>query len=181
MSFYRRRLPHWYPEGRPLFLTWHLHGSLPHGRYPPPQKCSSGRAFVWVDRYLDTAPTGPKFLRHEKIAQLVVESFSKGEQLGHYRLHAWVVLANHVHVLLTPLVHPSRLTASLKGATARQANQLLGRTGQPFWQAECYDRWVRSDQEFQRICSYIENNPVKAGLVAEPSHFPWSSATKRPA
>ena len=43
---------------------------------------------------------------------------------------------------------------------------MLGRTGQPFWQAESYDHSVRDDRESDRIKAYIENNPVKAGLVA---------------
>jgi hypothetical protein len=47
MSFHRRRLPHWQPSGRSLFLTWHLHGSLPRNRFPPPGSLSAGRAFVW--------------------------------------------------------------------------------------------------------------------------------------
>ena len=140
MSFHRRRLPHWYPDGRALFITWHLQGSLPQGRYPPPNKASSGEAFVWMDRYLDTARTGPMFLRQPAVAQIVVDSLYRGEQLGHYELHAWVVLANHVHTLLTPKVDPGRLIGALKGATARRANALLGRTGRAFWQAECYDR-----------------------------------------
>jgi putative transposase len=67
----------------------------------------------------------------------------------------------------------------LKGVTARQANKLLGRTGEAFWQAECYDRWIRNEEEFRRVWAYIENNPVKAGLVAEPTAFRWSSARMR--
>jgi len=50
-----------------------------------------------------------------------------------------------------------------EGATARQANLILGRTGETFWQAESYDHWVRDASEWRRIASYIENNPVKAG------------------
>ena len=49
------------PEGKWLFVTWHLHGSSPHGRYPPPGGPSAGKAFVWMDRYLDQAATGPDF------------------------------------------------------------------------------------------------------------------------
>lgn len=80
-------------------------------------------------------------------------------------------MANHVHVLLTPRIEPSRLIASLKGALARAANKLLGRTGEPFWQAERYARWVRDEAEFHRICFYIEENPVKAGLVSDAASF----------
>ena len=76
-------------------------------------------------------------------------------------------MANHVHVLLLPRIPPSRLLKSLKGYTAYQANRLLGRTGEPFWQRESYDHWVRSQEEWPRIAAYIENNPVKAGVVSQ--------------
>jgi putative transposase len=171
-------LPHWYPDGKALFLTWHLHGSLPHALYLPPGKASSGQAFVWMDRYLDTTRKGPMYLRMEPIAQIVRDSLETGERLGHYQLHAWVVMANHVHVLVTPKINPARLIASLKGTTARAANKLLGRTGEPFWQAECYDHWVRNEDEFRSIWSYIEENPIKAGFVIDASAFRWSSACR---
>lgn len=119
------------------------------------------------------------FLRMDRIAQLVKESLETGERFGHYRLHAWVVMANHVHALLTPEIDPTRLIASLKGTTARAANKVLGRTGEPFWQAECYDRSVRDEDEFRRICTYIEENPVKARVVTNASAFPGRAHTKR--
>ena len=52
----------------------------------------------------------------------------------------------------------------------------LGRTGETFWQAESYDHWVRDDREWKRIHAYIEENPVKAGLVQRASDYRWSSA-----
>src|ERR1700680_4232718 len=85
-------------------------------------------------------------------------------------------MSNHVHLLIDPRIDPSQLMRSLKGATAREANKVLGRTGEPFWQKESYDRWVRDEAEFERIRAYIENNPVKAGVVKSPEEFPWSSA-----
>ena len=68
----------------------------------------------------------------------------------------------------------------MKGFTPYQANRILGFTGKPFWQHEGYDHLVRSDEEFGRIRRYIENNPVSAGLAAEPEAFEWSSAHKSP-
>jgi REP element-mobilizing transposase RayT len=62
-------------------------------------------------------------------------------------------IADIIHVLLLPKVSPSRLLQSLKGATARQANLLLGRTGETFWQAESYDHWVRDESEWDRIAA----------------------------
>jgi putative transposase len=91
-------------------------------------------------------------------------------------MKAFAVMANHVHVLLLPSVPPSRLLKSLKGLTVRAANRLLGRTGEPFWQRESYDHWVRDADQFQRITAYIENNPVKAGMAARAEDYAWSSA-----
>ena len=177
MSETRRRLPHIYPEGKWLFVTWRLQGSLPHDRYPPPG-LRAGEAFVWMDRYLDTTRIGPMYLRREDIAQIVVNSLRRGVELAHYDLRAWVIMANHVHALLLPKVSPARLLGALKGTTAREANLVLGRTGQTFWQAESYGHWVRDACEFDKIVAYIENNPVKAGFVARREDYLWSSAAK---
>ena len=171
-----RRLPHFYPEDRWLFLTWHLHGSVPASALPPPRKASSGEVFVWIDRYLDTARTGPMSLRRDDIAEIVTASLFRGVELGHYHLGAFVLMANHVHVLLKPLVSANKLLKALKGSTAREANRLLGRTGEQFWQRESYDHWVRNEAEFRRIAQYIERNPVKAGLVHCVEDYRWSSA-----
>jgi putative transposase len=116
------------------------------------------------------------FLKQEAVARVVVDSLFKGVEFGHYRLTAFAIMANHVHVLLLPIVAPSRLLKSLKGHTAREANRLLGRTGEPFWQRESYDHWVRNADEFRKISAYIENNPVKAGLAAMAEDYAWSSA-----
>ncbi len=132
-----------------------------------------------MDRFLDLAHSGPVFLRQEAIAGLVVDSLFKGVELGHYELASFAVMANHVHVLLLPLIPPSALLKSLKGHTAREANRLLGRIGEPFWQRESYDHCVRDSLEFARIAAYIENNPVKAGLVQRAEDYEWSSATPR--
>jgi len=164
------------PEGAALFLTWHLHGSMPASLLPPPGPLSPGQAFVWLDRRLDTLRDGPLYLRRPDIARIVVDSIHKGVELEHYELSAYVVMANHVHLLIRPQIAPDRLLKSLKGATAREANGLLGRTGEPFWQKESYDHWVRNSAEFEKIRAYIENNPVKAGLVQSPGDFRWSSA-----
>ena len=173
----RRRLPHVYREGAPLFITWHLHGSVPANLRPPGAGLSAGEAFVWLDRRLDTSRSGPLYLRQPEVAQIVVNSIHRGVELEHYKLFAWVILPNHVHLLIQPLIAPSILLKSLKGSTAREANRMLGRIGEPFWQKESYDHWVRNGEELQRIRNYIEVNPVKAGLVCAPHEWPWSSAS----
>jgi putative transposase len=178
VNLHRRRLPHFYILDQPLFLTWRLHGSLPPNRFFP-SDISAGRAFVAMDRLLDRARSGPLHLRRADIAQLLVDSMRyRQEELKQFQLHSYVIMANHVHVLITPRVEVSELMRSLKRFTARKANQILGLTGQPFWQDESYDHLVRDGAEFRRIAEYIEMNPVKAGLVTAPEEFRWSSAGK---
>jgi len=118
------------------------------------------------------------YLAQEPIARLLVASLQRGVLLNHYELGAWAIMANHVHVLLLPRISPSRLLCSMKGATAREANRILGRTGEAFWQAESYDHWVRDESEWRKIANYIEDNPVKAGLVARAEDYLWSSAAQ---
>lgn len=84
-------------------------------------------------------------------------------------------MPNHVHLLLTFRTDPSVALRKLKGTSARVANQVLGLTGQPFWQEESYDRLVRGPEEFARIENYILQNPVKAGLARSPEEYRWSS------
>jgi putative transposase len=176
MTFHTRRLPHYHAIGQAMFLTWRLHGSLPKGRTFP-SATTSGEAFLAMDRILDQAITGPLYLRQPEIARMIVEAIHyRDGPLPHYHLHHFVVMANHVHLLITPRLPVSKLMQSLKRFTARESNKILGHTGQPFWQDESYDRVVRDETEFRRIARYIETNPVKAGIAVTPEEFPWSSA-----
>jgi putative transposase len=177
MNFYRRRLPHIDAPARPVFLTWRLHDSLPPHRVFPADAMSSGAAFAAMDRLLDETRTGAFYLRQPAIADMVVEAIHyNGSNLRHYLLHAFVVMPNHVHLLCTPAVELQKLTRSLKGITAKRANAILALTGKPFCQEESYDRLVRNGTEFDSIRNYIEQNPVRAGLVNVASEYAWSSA-----
>jgi len=132
-----------------------------------------------MDSMLDEARTGPVYLRRPEIAQIVLNALRYGqEKMGLYERHAWVVMPNHVHLLITPFAEPSIITQSLKRFTARAANRFLGLTGQPFWQDESYDRLVRNQDEFRRIIAYIQANPVRAGLATDAASFLWSSAAE---
>jgi REP element-mobilizing transposase RayT len=177
VTFHHRRLPHLYCGDQPVFVTWRLYGSLPSGRVFHDSDISSGRAFAALDRLLDGGRTGPLHLRDRAIADMVVDVLRyMADVQRRYILHAFVVMPNHVHILVSPLVSLPRLTKALKGYTAKRANQMLGLTGSPFWQEESYDRLVRDAAEGERIRSYIELNPVRAGLVREAGGYRWSSA-----
>jgi REP element-mobilizing transposase RayT len=178
---YRRNLPHWLPEGRTIFLTWRLFGSLPTSLLKVRAKAANltaGERFRAVDTALDRMVEGPFWLKDPAIASCVVEALRKGEsELNRYKLLAYVVMPNHVHALLTPKVEVSKLMDGLKGSTARAANRILNRAGKPFWQDESFDHWLRRNESFPRFISYIERNPVAAKLVTKPEDWPWSSAS----
>ena len=212
---YKRNLPHWQPPGANIFLTWNLEGALPKAvrerladyrklldkEIARKEESNDDRMlrhykqqFAFYDAILDKAEEGPLWLKEERIANLVQETLLQ-KYAALYTLWAYVVMANHVHLLLQPkvlsektdkagltnkdYVKLSKIMQSIKGYSSLEANKLLERTGKTFWQAESYDHWSRDAAEFNRIVKYIENNPVKAGLVEKPEDWPWSSAAER--
>src|SRR6185436_14134317 len=118
---------------------------------------SAVRAFVALDREVDKAAFGPVWLRDPRVARVVADALSYGETgRQFYELRAWVIMPNHVHVLLRPKTSMPAITRWLKGSTARQANLILGRTRQAFWQDESFDHRVRDEVELERIVRYVE-------------------------
>jgi putative DNA methylase len=133
-----------------------------------------------MDQLLDSARTGCFYLRQPEIANATIDTIRhSAEELKRFQLHAFVIMPNHAHMLVTPRVPLPELTRTVKSYSAKQANQILGLTGQPFWQEESYDHLVRNQREFERIKLYVENNPVRAGLVCQPEDYPWSSGYAR--
>jgi len=147
---------------------------MPAERSFPPAT-TAGQAFVAMDRILDNTRTGPFYLRIPEIAAMVVDAIHFREQRD-YQLHSYVVMPNHVHLLITPAREVCKVMQSLKRFTAREGNKILGLTGKPFWQDESFDRLVRDSKEFEKITDYIEMNPVTAGLAGSPEEFRWSSS-----
>lgn len=171
---YVRKLPHWLPADAWVFITWRLAGSEP--RLPGTRGLTDGQIFALRDYEADRAATGPIWLTDARIAGLVREKIiSLAEQF--YKLSAWVIMANHVHMVILPGIPLRNIMQKLKGGTGYAANQILGRIGR-FWKDESYDHWIRSEDEFNRIIHYVERNPVKAGLVDSIEHGQWSSACR---
>jgi len=130
-----------------------------------------------LDREIDRAAVGPTWRRDSQVAKCVVNTLAqRASEPRHHYLRSYVVMPNHVHMLITPVVPIARLMAGIKGFSARHCDQILGRIDKHFWQPESYDHWVRNTQEYQRICRYIENNPVAAGLAVWAEDWRWSSA-----
>ncbi len=202
----RGYLPHVKREGCSYFVTFRLADSLPKDvlfkvkrkraeslarlevEEPGFQKSGAGTSasqelrrierdyFRGMEQYLDKG-SGACYLRRAEIARLlaVALTFFEGKR---YLLKSWFVIPTHVHLVIWPMPNHtlSTLLRSWKTYTGREANKLLSRPGQPFWQPESYDHWIRNEVEHEQCCRYVINNPVKAGLCKTPSEWQWSSA-----
>ena len=190
----RGYLPHVKREGASYFVTFRLLDSLPREvllglKQRQAEKLrrlgdgnQSARDEIdlefqrQIERYLDRG-AGECHLKRPAVAQTVAEALLHFHE-KRYLLDDWVVMPNHVHLVLWPLPNHtlSGILRSRKRQTARQANLILGRTGKAFWQPESYDHWIRNDEKKARIRCYIRNNPVKAGLCESPEDWRWGSA-----
>jgi putative transposase len=179
MTYYERNLPHWHRPGADIFITWRMYGSP---RYLPPKAAdpseSAGRQFLSYDHMLDAAKSGPLWLKDDRVAECVINTLQQIQLEEMIRVRAYTVMANHVHALLELKFPIAQVTKLMKGRTARAANRILNLTGARFWQHESFDHWVRDEAELLRIRTYIDNNPVTAGLVTKPQDWPWSSASR---
>ncbi|MBZ0271172.1 transposase [bacterium] len=128
-----------------------------------------------LDSYLD-AGRGACWLAQENIAEIVVNAWKHFDG-DRYRLHAWVVMPNHVHVIVQPIAPHllAKIVQSWKSFTAKQINKAVGREGQ-VWQVEYWDRFIRNEEHYKSAVTYIHENPVVAGLVARADEWKWSSA-----
>jgi REP element-mobilizing transposase RayT len=115
-------------------------------------------------------------LKRAKIASVVEDALLRSDGVT-FRLHAWVIMPNHAHLLYSPVegFPLKQVMKTLKGSSSYQANRILGRTGS-FWMADYHDRFIRDQVHFDRAVRYIERNPVKAGLCKAEHEWRWSSA-----
>ncbi len=179
--FYRRHLPHWFPDHSIVFVTWRLAGSDPPITPEILTMENTGRVPFYVrDEWLDRCSSGPFWLRDERIACIVRDAIQYGAAVRRsYNLYAWTLMPNHVHVVWEPLIPMPQIMHWLKGRTGRIANRVLGRSGRAFWQEESYDHWIRSAGELDEVIRYVEDNPVKARLAVTAEQWAWSSARFR--
>jgi REP element-mobilizing transposase RayT len=184
----RGYLPHFELGEAPQHVTFRLADSLPQTailqleseiRTLPPEKHDTARRNR-LEAYID-AGHGCCILRKPAIADMLQNSLLTFDA-RRYRLLAWVVMPNHVHVLFRPIGHwtMANIVASWKKFTARKISEYLRANGEapitPIWQREYWDRYVRDQHHLARAIEYIHTNPVKAGLAATPGSYPWSSA-----
>ncbi|MEW6128943.1 MAG: transposase [Acidobacteriota bacterium] len=131
-----------------------------------------------VEAYLDQG-YGHCYLKDPRIATIIQNSLLDFDN-KRYKLLAWVVMPNHLHILFTPNAgyELSQILKFFKGYTARMANRTLQRLG-AFWMEDYFDRFIRDEKHLANAIAYIENNPVKSRLCGKPVDWVFSSAQWR--
>lgn len=182
----RRNLPHWTMERAIYWVTFRLADSLPQEKIqgwkddyemwlknnPKPwsekEWCEYQERFGKpFEKWLD-AGYGSSILSKEEIREIVKKCIMKydGERL---KIHAAVIMPNHVHLLIQPFekYSLSEILQGMKGASAHEINKVLGNQGNKIWMEESYDHIVRSEKEFYYFINYIQQNPVKSNLTED--------------
>jgi REP element-mobilizing transposase RayT len=128
-----------------------------------------------IERLLD-AGYGSCVLANEAVAQVVIQSLETLKAAGH-ELTRWVIMPNHIHLLMK--AHSEASLASVirffKARTAKLANKALSGSGR-FWFPEFFDRYICDSDHLNKVIRYIDENPVRAGLVKLPQEWRFSSA-----
>jgi len=196
IDIHRGDLPHWQQKNVWYFVTFRLADSIPaetieeirkervqwlikhkknnNEQYSLEELKEYYRLFSErVEKLLDDC-RGSCVLRQEKIAKIVADALLYFNNKK-YILDDWVIMPNHVHILVKPINNYSlqEITHSWKSFTANEINKVLGRSGQ-LWLHESYDHIVRNEKAFFAIKNYIRNNPVKANLILPDCAKSWS-------
>ncbi len=172
----RGDLPHLHKTGCTFFVTFCLADVTP-------RKVSTRRAredegaIKDVVAESDPFPSEGSCVLGQVESAEIVEAALDYFQGVRYALHAWVVMPNHVHVVVTPSEDDelSKILHSWKSFTSNRINVLLGQSGR-LWQEESFDHVIRSEEDLLKFIAYTENNPVVAGLCRRPEDWPFGSA-----
>ena len=170
---HERNLPHWRQAGVTYFVTFRTADSLPQTkvrlwaerraqwieRHPEPLDDAARQEYaelfpIQIQRWLDNG-YGACTLDDPELRAIVEESLCYHDR-KRYLLHQYVVAANHVHALVTPLPgYPlSKVVGAWKSFSAKRINERIGKRG-VFWQQDSHDHIVRSPEDVSRICEYI--------------------------
>ncbi len=178
----RRNLPHWQQKDAAYFVTFRLADAVPKNilrqwkeefeawRKFHPEPWNAETKYEYQKRFQDSREQwldqghGECILKNSDAAEIVVNALRHFDR-NRYVLDAFVVMPNHVHVLVQPAKGQvlADIFHSWKSFSAKAINQLLGRTGR-VWQDESYDRIVRDWNELVRYRDYIACNPENAKL-----------------
>jgi REP element-mobilizing transposase RayT len=116
------------------------------------------------------------WLARPDCANVFVESLLKWRSQLDFKLFGFVVMPEHVHILLMPTETAGlrKIVMNLKRQSAWDINRLLGRSGR-FWRGEFFDHWMRNKGQAARTVEYLHSNPVRRELVKSPEDYQYSS------
>jgi len=111
----------------------------------------------------------------DELARLLIETLLHYREQKKYLLHEFVIMPNHLHLLLTPLITLERAMQLIKGGYSYR----VGQTGRKLevWQQGFTDHRIRDYTDYEHHVKYLQFNPVRAGLRPSPEHFVYSSAS----
>ncbi|MEH6566969.1 MAG: transposase [Halopseudomonas sp.] len=185
-----RRLPHFDTAGTLQFVSFRLADSLPaqvlaafeHELQELPRSARTIAMRARIESYLDQG-YGCCLLARPEMAATLCQAFNHYHD-RRYRLLAWCIMPNHVHILIEPQASLPRIVQAWKSWSARWAFQhaaelKLDMPQNGFWMHGYWDRYIRDEAHFHAAVSYIHENPVKAGLCKVASDWAWSSASAK--
>lgn len=171
-------LPHWEQHGKFQFITFRLIDSLPQSKvaelselrrlftkkHPLPWD-STVKQDYWklitpFESYLLDNGYGSCLLKFDDIRKIVSDAIKYAD--GHrYEVVAFVIMPNHVHLLIRLLGENTVRTVirSIKSYTTKEINKLTGNRG-TVWMKEYFDRIVRTEEHFKHCVNYIRANPI---------------------
>jgi REP element-mobilizing transposase RayT len=137
------------------------------------------RQLPHLQPHFATFCTERRWILPKTVRQVVLDCCLHDHQTK-YDLKVAVVMPDHVHLILTPLVDPeameiyslAEIMNGAKGASAHKINKILGRKGH-VWQAESFDHVLRCSENLDAKVAYLLENPVRAGLAASWTDYPW--------
>jgi putative transposase len=137
------------------------HRSAPGSSYFVTTKCSQNRSLFDVT----------------EIASVLLDTLFRYRDAGHYLLHEFVIMPDHLHLMITPNSTTSleKAIQLIKGGSSYQIHKTRGQKMQ-IWQEGFYDWTIRDTSDWLTKTQYIHNNPVRAGLTQTPDDWPYSSA-----
>ena len=144
------------------------HRALRLGRVSLP-----GHAYHVTTTTYDRRPIFTDF----RAARVVIQSLNASSLLGGTLLMAWVLMPDHMHLLVQLGDDDAleRYVERTKSATARSLNRALGTRGR-VWQRAFHDHLIRDDENLQNVARYIVSNPVRAGIVKKTGQYPhWDA------
>ena len=127
--------------------------------------------------YFITASTFQKesLFQSQRMAELFVKVLFDYREENKYLLHGFVLMPNHFHLLITPVLSLERALQLIKGGFSFRAKKELAFGGE-IWEKSFYDRRVRDVDDYFAYRHYIHQSPVKRGLAAAAEEYPYSSA-----